>query len=124
MKTARIKKSAAAALLLCVALLFGGCPGHHSHNEPVIPNTLVIENHASSLGNMLYVYVSPSTSPIWSVDLLGMDILQPGEQLIMDVYDCNRRYDIMVEYGSGLIVIEPERWLPCNTTTVVSFVDY
>lgn len=113
------------AVLSAAALLLSGCPDHYHHYyEPVVPNTLVLENHASSYGDILYAYVSPSTSGIWGSDRLGWNVLNPGDQLVLDVYDCNRRYDIMVEYDSGLRLVEPDQWLPCNTTTIVSFVDY
>ncbi len=118
------KKRGIAATLLLLPLFFTGCPNQYHYNDPVISNTLVIENHASAFGDILYAYVTPSDSSIWGNDLLGMDILQPGDQLIIDIYGCNRCYDIMIEYDNGLRIIEPDRWLPCNTTTIVPFIDY
>lgn len=125
MRSSLLKKIGTIAVLSATALLLSGCPNHyHHHYEPIVPNTLVLENHASSFGDILYAYVSPSTSGIWGSDRLGRNVLNPGDQLVMNVYDCNHHYDIMVEYDNGLTVVEPDQWLPCNTTTIVSFVDY
>ena len=113
----------AGGLALALALLFGGC--HGTHHDYYDPNTLVIGNDPASVGDIWYAYVTPSTSSSWGADLLGNEVLQPGDELVVDVYDCNGYYDIRVEYDDGRLIIEQyDVWLPCNRTTFVSFSDW
>lgn len=123
MKSRFLKKLAMLSSLLGMTLLLTGCP-FYSSSSTVYPNTLLIENHSSSFDDIWYAYLTPSDALTWGDDLLGVDILQPGEYITIDVYDCNNYYDIRVEYEGGLIVEEYDIWLPCNTTTIVPFTDY
>jgi len=107
---------------LALALLFGGCQS----TDTVVyyePNTLVIQNDPLAGGDIWSAYVTPSGASTWGSDLLGIDVLWPGDELVVDVYDCNRFYDIRVEYDWGLVIDEYDVWLPCNATTYVTFTD-
>jgi hypothetical protein len=117
-------KRVAIGLVLAFALLLGGC---HStdHHDYYVSNTLVIQNDYNAIGDIWYAYVTPSAASSWGPDLLGNEILQPGDELVVDVYDCDRHYDIRVEYDDGNFVIEKhDVWLPCDTTTFVPFIDW
>lgn len=118
-----LKKHLFHALLLALPLLFSGC-FVSVHDDPYDPNTLVIENDFDALGDIWYAYVTPSSATSWGPELLGPDALQPGDELIVDIYDCNRYYDLRVEYDHGLVIEEYELWLPCRTTTIVPFRDW
>jgi len=115
----------AGGLALALPLLFGGC---HSSNDTVYyySNTLHIQNDPASIGDIWYAYVSPAGSSSWGSDLLGIDVLQPGDEMVIDVYDCDRYYDIRVEYDAGLgaTIEKLGVWLPCNATTTVTFIDW
>jgi len=112
----------ALALLLPLTLLVSGC--RVSHHDA--PNTLVIQNDFDSVGDIWYAYVTPAASTSWGSDLLGGDVLFPGDELFVDVYDCDRYYDVRVEYDDtvGPVVEQYDVWLPCNTTTLLSFRDW
>jgi hypothetical protein len=112
-------------LLPALPLLFSGCFIIY-HDNAYDPNTLVIQNDFDAVGDIWYAYITPSASATWGPDLLRGDMLQPGDELIVDVYNCNRYYDIRVEYddGVGPMVEKYDIWLPCNTTTIVSFIDW
>jgi hypothetical protein len=114
------------AVLLILPLLFSGCLIIYHDDDRYDPNTLVIQNDFDSVGDIWYAYITPSASGTWGRDLLEGDILQPGDELVVDVYDCNRYYDIRVEYDDsvGPVVEEYDVWLPCNTTTIVPFIDW
>jgi len=111
-------KKFAGGLALGLTLLFGGC-----HSSEDYPNTLVIQNDIASSGDIWFVYVTPAGAP-WGDNLLGLDVLQRGDQLIVDVYDCDRYYDISVEYDWGYTIDKYDVWLPCNATTTVTFIDW
>lgn len=111
-------------VVLAFSLLFSGCMGVY-YEEYYEPNTLVVKNDYDAAGNIWSVYVTPSSAPSWGSDLLGGDILQPGDELLVDIYDCDRYYDIRVEYdGFGPAVEAYDVWLPCRTTTIVPFMDW
>jgi predicted RNA-binding protein associated with RNAse of E/G family len=117
-------KRLATGLALTLPLLFGGCHVTH-HHDYYEPNTLVIQNDTHSIGDIWYAYVAPSAASSWGPDLLGNEVLQPGDELVVDVFECNRHYDIRVEYDNGGPIIEQyDVWLPCDTTTYVSFIDW
>jgi hypothetical protein len=125
MRSSTLFRTLAGGLALALPLFFGGCHSTH-HDDPYFPNTLVIQNDYDSVGDIWYAYVTPSTATTWGPDLLGGDILLPGDELVVDIYDCDRYYDIRVEYddGVGPVVEEYDVWLPCNTTTIVPFIDW
>ena len=70
-----------------------------------------------------YIYVSPSDSSSWGPDLLGGDVLYPGESLTVDYLDCDY-YDVMVvdEFGVECILeteylcFDDGYWRITNTT--------
>jgi hypothetical protein len=112
-------------VLMLPLLLFSGCHSSTYHyEEPYGPNTLVIQNDRSSVGEIWYAYVTPSSAGTWGPDLLGSEILYPGEELVMDVYECNRYYDIRVAYEYGPVIEQYDVWLSCDTTSIVSFSDW
>lgn len=113
------------AAAMAVALLFSGCLIIY-RSDSYAPNTLIVQNDFDAVGSIWYLYLTPSTSSTWGPDLLGGDILQPGDELIVDLYSCNRHYDIRVAYDddAGPVVEERDVWLPCRTTTIVSFIDW
>jgi len=114
-------KSLAGVLALTLPLLFLGC--RSSAEVVYYPNTLHIQNDSTSFSNIWSVYVTPAGAP-WGTDLLGVDILQPGDELVVDVYDCDRYYDIRVEYDNGGPIYEDyDVWLPCNTSTYMTYID-
>lgn len=124
MKSSMSFKALAVGLALTLPLLFGGCHSTH-HHDYYVSNTLVIQNDFHSVGDIWYAYATPSGASSWGPDLLGSEMLQPGDELVVDVYDCNRYYDIRVEYDNGGPIIEKyDVWLPCDTTTFVSFIDW
>ena len=114
-----------AAALLLPMLLLSGCfvVMHDDYYDPYQPNTLIIKNDDFAYGSIWYAYVSPSSSPYWGDDLLGENTLYPGDELQLEVYECDRYYDILVEYDHGLVLEQDSVWLPCYTTTIVPFTD-
>jgi len=113
-------KSLAGVLALVLPLLFLGC--RSSAEVVYYPNTLHIQNDIASNFDIWSAYVTPSGSSTWGSDLLGLDVLWPGDELVIDVYDCDRFYDIRVVYDNGVTeIIEYDVWLPCNTSTYVTF---
>lgn len=117
----------AISILISLSLFLSACnsEGHYQgyYSESISSNTLVIENSYNSYGDILYLYAVPSNFVTWENDLLDTSTLHPGDKLILDIYDCNEYYDIMVEYDSGLNIVAQEQWLPCETTTTEIFTD-
>lgn len=117
-------KALMGGMILMFSLLLGGCHGTH-HYDSYASNTLVMQNDIDAIGDVWYAYVTPSESTSWGEDLLGNGILQPGDDLVLDVYECNRYYDIRIEYdNAGPVVEQYDVWLPCDTTTVMTFSDW
>jgi len=113
------------AALLTPLWLLSGC-FVYVHNDPAVvysPATLVIHNDESSYGTILYAYAAPSLSSSWGEELLGSDVLYPGDDLVVDIYECDQYYDLRVEYDDGLVIEKTGVWLPCDTTTVALFTD-
>ena len=111
-----------AALLLPMALLSGCFVYVHDDGcSTCYPNTLYLQNSDYSYYAIEYAYVAPSDSATWGSDLLGNDVLYPGEEIVLDVYECDRYYDIRVEYEDGTAVEKDGIFLPCDTMTVVGF---
>lgn len=105
------------------ALLLTGC-AFYVEGDDYAPARLIIQNDPESIGDIWYAYAVPSTSSTWGSDLLGGDVLWPGDELHLDIFDCNRYYDIRVDYYDHEYFIEKhDVWVPCRTTTVVSFLD-
>lgn len=111
-----------AAVLLLPLLFFSGC--HDAHDAPpVYPGTLIITNSAFSGDDIWYAYATPSSSSSWGEDLLGGETLYPGDSLVLDVYECDRYYDVRVDYAYGTVVEEYGVWVPCDAMTEVIFND-
>jgi len=104
-----------------IALSMSGCFWFHDDDDPA---TLVIENRLDAVADIRYAYVTPSSWYTWGDELLGYNVLEPGDRLILNVHDCNRYYDIRVEYDGGPILEEHDLWLECDTTTYASFRDW
>ena len=112
-------------LFLLPALLFSGC-FVYVHEEPCpscAAGTLIIRNDAYAYGSIWYAYAVPSSWSSWGGDLLGESLLQPGDELIVDVFECGRYYDFRVEYDHGLVIEKEGVWLPCDAVTIVPFID-
>ncbi len=103
-------------------LLLSGCFVYVDHDY-VGPATLVMVNDESSYGAVWYAYAVPSASSDWGPELLGDEMLYPGDELVMDVGSCDTYYDLRAEYDDGLVIEKLGVWLPCDTTTVVTFID-
>jgi len=100
------------------ALLLTGC-FYYVHDDSYFQAELKIYNDIDSSGNIWYVYAVPSTWNDWGNDLLRGDTLYPGDSLVIDIFDCDRHYDIRVEYDHGLVIEEYDIWVPCRATTIV-----
>ena len=124
MKSNTSVKTLLGGLLVLFTLLLGGC--HDTTYYDTYPSaTLVIQNDPAAIGDIWYAYVTPSDATTWGDDLLGNDVLQPGDELLLDVASCDRYYDIRIEYDNAGPVIEQYNvWLPCGITTVVTFNDW
>jgi hypothetical protein len=109
-------------LFLFPALLLTGCV-FYADDDDYVPARLIIQNDLASFGDIWYAYAVPSTSSTWGNDLLGGDELWPGDELHINIFDCDRYYDIQVEYDHGLIIEKYDVWVPCRATTLVSFID-
>jgi hypothetical protein len=92
-------------------------------DDGYVPARLIIQNDPESFGDIWYAYAVPSTSIHWGNDLLGGDELWPGEELHLDIFDCDRYYDIQVEYDDGLVIEKYDIWVPCRADTLVPFID-
>ena len=115
-----VLKYFAAALL--PLLLFSGC--HDAHKEPLFyPATLIITNSLYATDDIWYAYVTPSSSGSWGEDLLGGETLYPGDSLVLDIYDCDRYYDLRVDYSYGTVLEQYGVWVPCDATTEAIFTD-
>jgi hypothetical protein len=109
------------------ALLLSGCV-FYVEDDGYVPARLIIQNDPASFGDIWYVYAVPSTWNDWGNDLLGGDVLYPGDELHLDIFDCDRYYDIKVvyHYGDGSEYSpDPEYdvWVPCRADTLVPFID-
>ena len=112
-----------ATMLLLPLLFLSGC--HDAHDAPpVYPGTLIITNSTYSGDDIWYAYATPSSSSSWGDDLLGTQTLYPGDSLVLDVYECDRYYDIRVDYAYGTVLEEYGVWVPCDATTEITFSDY
>lgn len=112
------------AAFLLPAMLLSGCFVYvHDACDACRPATLIVRNDPYAYGNIWYAYAVPSYDESWGEDLLDDAVLYPGDELIVDVYTCDRYYDLRAEYDHGLIIEKEGIWLPCGMTTVVSFID-
>ncbi len=107
-------------LALLLPMLFSGCWIYV--NDPVYhSNTLTIENSIDSFNDIHYIYVTPSDALYWGDDQLGSEVLYPGDQLQMEIYDCNQNFDIWVIYGDFYDDYLYDEYLECDTATTVIF---
>ncbi|MEJ2500958.1 MAG: hypothetical protein P8Y65_07530 [Campylobacterales bacterium] len=109
-------------LFMFPALLLTGCV-FYVEDDGYVPARLIIQNDPASFGDIWYVYAVPSTWNDWGNDLLGGDVLYPGDELHLDIFDCDRYYDIQVEYDDGLVIEKYDIWVPCRADTLVPFID-
>ncbi|MHC3994776.1 hypothetical protein ACXWTF_08085 [Thiomicrolovo sp. ZZH C-3] len=115
------------AMLLLPLWLLSGCFIYVEDNDPHIPYapaTLVMHNDETSWGRIFYAYAAPSLASSWGEDLLGTDVLYPGEDLVVDIYECDQYYDLRVEYEDGYVTETLGVWMPCDTTVYATFTDY
>jgi len=106
-------------------VLLSGCyvSGHDGCGSCGVSGTLVVHNAETAYGEIWYAYTAPSSSDTWGEELLQDAVLYPGDDLIVDMYSCDRYYDIRVEYDHGLVIEKEGIWLPCDAVTHVTFSD-
>ncbi|MBD3800928.1 MAG: hypothetical protein IE886_05655 [Campylobacterales bacterium] len=112
------------AVVLMPLWLLSGCFIYVEDNDPhvpFVPATLVIHNDIDSWGDIWYAYAAPSTASSWGNELLGADVLYPGDDLVVDIYECDHNYDISVEYDDGTVIEDWGVWIPCGVTTYVTY---
>jgi hypothetical protein len=73
--------------LMTAALFATGC------TEDSLDSTLTIENQSSF--TLISIYLSPTESVEWGQDLLGAEVLDPGDRLELSGIDCDT-YDIRI----------------------------
>jgi hypothetical protein len=117
-----MRRNILTAFFLAVLFGFTGC--HDAGHDGVYAGTLVMRNDAAATDDVWYAYASPSSQPEWGNDLLAGETLYPGDELVLAVDDCDRYYDLRVEYAYGSVVETSGVWVPCDATTVVTFTDY
>lgn len=78
--------------LLLAGLLSAGC-GDEVVDASDLQSTLTIENDSDYA--FIEMYLSPVDASSWGPDLLGSDILSPGEAIEIGGIDCDN-YDIRV----------------------------
>jgi hypothetical protein len=77
----------ALTLPILFALAAAGC------GEETLDSNLTIENQSSF--TFINIYLSPVDNVEWGSDLLGAEVLEPGEQLELRGIDCDT-YDIRI----------------------------
>ena len=81
------------AMLLALSLGLAACAADDPSADPDPTSTLTIENDSS------YTFIEINLSPIdqtsWGSDLLGSDVLEPGELLELSRIECDV-YDIRI----------------------------
>ena len=75
-----------------IALASTGC-GSDDDDTPDLDSELTIENESSF--TMIGIYLSPTSSVQWGEDLLGRDVLEPGDSLEISGIECGV-YDIRI----------------------------
>lgn len=91
-----MKRIVLASILAASALGFGGCATDDGGGS--LDSTLEIHNESSYA--FAEIYLSPEDSGTWGADLLGSDILAPGEVLELSNVDCDV-YDIRIVDDEG-----------------------
>jgi hypothetical protein len=76
-------------LALVASLVLAAC----GTTDPDLSSTLTIDNDSSF--TLISIYLSPTTSVSWGPDLLGSEVLTPGEVFQAAGIDCDT-YDIRV----------------------------
>lgn len=67
-----------------------------------------------------YLFVSASDDPFFGVDRLGNDVLSPGQHYFVDLPNCDREYDYLLESLDGLVIAEEYNiYVPCDTEVVI-----
>jgi hypothetical protein len=93
-------KNALSALAVSFALLAGaGCVGSSTVVDNIEDSTLVVVNDSDFA--LVEAYVTFIDSPSWGPNLLGGDVLLPGEELFLDGFPCDF-YDAMLVAEDGL----------------------
>ena len=112
-----------AAVLLSV-LLLAGC--YETANEPdyTLQGLLVVHNSDAATDEITRVYVTDASSGTWGPNYLVGQVLYPGDSLLLDIYSCDRYYDMRIQYALGAVVEEYGVLLPCDMTTEMTFIDY
>ena len=75
-----------------LALGAAGCGGGDDDDD-IVDSTLTIDNQSSF--TLIGIYLSPTTSVAWGDDLLGADVLDPGESFEISGIACDT-YDVRV----------------------------
>jgi hypothetical protein len=84
------------------ALLFAGCAADEDEGD----SSLTIENASSY--SLIEINLSPEDTATWGGDLLGNELLEPGDTLLVTGISCNT-YDIrVVDEDSDECVLESE----------------
>lgn len=78
-----------AGLLFVLALGTAACGA----DDPSLDSSLVIENDSSY--TIVEINMSPTTQIAWGADLLGADVLEPGDVLELSQIQCGT-YDIRI----------------------------
>jgi hypothetical protein len=69
---------------------------------PVAAQTYAIRFQNYSGGTVYRIYSSPSNNGSWEQDLLGANVLYPGQGLDVVIHNVsNCYYDVLVEFQSG-----------------------
>lgn len=92
MKTARNLRIAPLVLGLLVALGVGAC---------VVNDDASLTIYNGSDYAIMEIYLTPTGSSSWGPDLLGSDLLLPGEEVTIDFIDCDY-YDILIVDEDGV----------------------
>jgi hypothetical protein len=71
----------------------GACGGGEDDDDIDLDSELVIENQSSY--TLVGIFLSPTTSVEWGSDLLGAEVLEPGDSFEISGIECDT-YDIRV----------------------------
>lgn len=69
---------------------------------PVAAQTYAVRFQNNSGGTVFRIYSSPTNNSSWEQDLLGANVLQPGQGLDVVIHNVsNCYYDILIEWDTG-----------------------
>lgn len=80
-------------ILLALSLSLGAAACSSDDGEGSLDSTLVIENESSY--TLIEIYLSSTSDNSWGPDLLGNQVLEPGDTLELSQIECDT-YDIRI----------------------------